>query len=827
MAKVVSFHTTATNGVGHLNTDAAKMSVKAWAARGGIFDLLDDRVARKFRLAFAIVLNSGREIEDYRIMHHYAISKSLVTNEPLIRSAFEELNKLRDDGVIPPDVSFRARKHLIRHLEDCQKTTAISAAMSDENLIEAVGGGEAEFEPVAASESGPRKFNMFPAYSGGKLHVGAYTLPVVADIGGIEWDRLPKIRRNHDVNQMVGHATSVDIIDRGGKSELHVSGVVSAATAVAEEVVASAAQGFPWQSSVTLQPLEQPELVRAGKKFSANGQDFEGPAYFVKKSKLIEVSFVDIGGDASASAEIAASIKKDESMSSRFEEYLVEAGFDAQSLEAGQLAALQAAFDAQEKKSEKIEPVAATSEFSSDQRQELQKTWNAERAEAIEAQSQISALCKQYDSPKMELDGKEVPIEAAAIKHGWDLAKTELELIRAARPTNASIHSNDSASDPEVVEAALCVSSGALSEGDLGNHYSDVVCNEAVAAKNRQYSLHSLMYDTIRASGGSSRPGVVNDSVIRDALAADSALIQANFSTISLSGTLGNVANKSLKASFGAPDATLDAISSSRDVNDFKSVSSYRISGIGKLEELGPSGELQHMNLEETSYSNQAKTYARMLGLTRQMMINDDLGAFANLAGIMGQKARVTFNRVGFTQFLDDAAFFTAARNNLISGASSALDIGSLSLAEQQLVEQTDEDGDPINSMGGSILLAAPAIHNTARQLVRDREVNETTTANKPKPVSNPHAGKNWKAVTSAYVGSSVGSSLGATDTNWWLLEGPAAPVLEIVYLRGNRAPTVSQADTPINFLGRQWSVVFDFGFAHHEYRGGVKSAGA
>ena len=47
----------------------------------------------------------------------------------------------------------------------------------------------------------------------------------------------------------------------------------------------------------------------------------------------------------------------------------------------------------------------------------------------------------------------------------------------------------------------------------------------------------------------------------------------------------------------------------------------------GDFEEIGATGEIKNSTLTEETLSNQVKTYGRMFGITRQMLINDDLGA--------------------------------------------------------------------------------------------------------------------------------------------------------------------------------------------------------
>ncbi len=51
------------------------------------------------------------------------------------------------------------------------------------------------------------------------------------------------------------------------------------------------------------------------------------------------------------------------------------------------------------------------------------------------------------------------------------------------------------------------------------------------------------------------------------------------FSTISLAGILSNVANKTMLASFESVENVLGQIAGQADANDFKQVTSYRMTG--------------------------------------------------------------------------------------------------------------------------------------------------------------------------------------------------------------------------------------------------------
>ncbi|HIK95900.1 MAG TPA: hypothetical protein EYG03_28475 [Planctomycetes bacterium] len=308
-------------------------------------------------------------------------------------------------------------------------------------------------------------------------------------------------------------------------------------------------------------------------------------------------------------------------------------------------------------------------------------------------------------------------------------------------------------------------------------------------------------------------------------MTADQSLRAAGgFSTISLSGILSNVANKTMLASFEAVDNVLGLIAAEADANDFKQVTSYRMTGKGEFEKVGPDGEIKHNALSEETFQNQVETYGTMLSLTRRMLINDDLGAFLKLPRIIGRQSAVKLQKVGFSLLLENAgSFFSTGNRNYFAGADTNLQITSLTTAEQKFFDQTDDNGDPI-SMTPSIMLVPTSLKTVAEQLYNDLAVNETTTTNKPKPNRNPHAGK-FRPIATPWLNAQ--SLTGSSDVAWYLLADPAdAAVIEIIYLRGRRTPYIESEETSFNTLGMQWRGYFDFGVALQEKRAGVKSKG-
>jgi hypothetical protein len=663
-----------------------------------------------------------------------------------------------------------------------------------------------------------RRFSM-TAYTGGPMMLAGWPHPVVVDLAGLQvaggGTKSRPILKDHNRSLIVGHTDAVRIEG----SQLLVSGVISGAGPVAREIVESSRNGFPWQAS--LGAMAQPggmEFIPKGKRAVANGREFEGPVHIARRSVLGEVSFVALGADDNTTASVAAAAIKEDDMT--FEQWLEARGFDTASLTDTQKSSLQAMFDVEQKAAAVTATATDTDPDAGDDTDVVARI-RAETAAETRRIAEVRRICAVGG-------GRHADLEAKAIAEGWDVTRTELEVLRTDRPALAGggiRKDTDPAHSGRALEAALCLSAG-LPEKQVGQWYDERTMNAALAADLRGAGLHTLMYETIRAGGEFVRPGRVDNETIRTAFNAERRLIQAagGFSTISLSGILSNVANKTMLAAYTAVESVVAMFSAETDVNDFKEVTRYRLTGNGVFEKVGPDGELKHAGLSEQAYTNKVETYGRMIALNRQMMINDDLGAFLQIPRIIGRMSALKREEAVFELLLANPSnFFSVGNKNFISGAATNLSIDSLTQAEQLFLDQTDTDGKPI-LLTPSVLLVPSSLKVTAQVLMTETRINETTTTDKGKPAVNPHAGK-WKPVASPYLNAQ--GLTGGSAKAWYLFANPAdVAAIEIAYLRGKRTPTIESGETDFNTLGMQWRGYFDFGVALQDSRAAVKSKG-
>lgn len=658
------------------------------------------------------------------------------------------------------------------------------------------------------------------AYSGGK--VPQYTVqpaldaPIVIDLSGMSTVRNVVANLDHDKKHRVGHAT--DVVN--DKKTLTVNGVLSAATQYRDEVALSASNGFEWQVSLEAE-LRNLRKLAAGKTEIVNGQTVTGPAYIARRSQLIGLAFVSNGADDGNSVSIAASAAGDNPMD-EFSKWLIANEFDPETITDKQKVILQAQF-----KAEQNPPRTATTGEG-----DISNLANAHRLEADrrDAIGKISVtFMKQFPQLIDHIEDR----AKAAIDAGETPDRFELDMLRDTR-TQGSVFMTRSKPTPDarVFEAALCM---AASLPHIEKHYPEQVLDAVDKAGMRHYGIKQLLMTAAMQNGYQAGRGEsITIGNLRTVLeyAFPPALhrMQASGSTISLPGILANVASKELLVGYEESDQTWREISQVKSVPDFKQMTSYRLTDALEYEELPKGGEIQHGTLGEESYTRQAKTYAKMLVLDRQDIINDDLGAFDDLRTRLGAGAAAKFNDIFWAAFMNNSAFFTTARGNYFESATGNLGLDGVGLTEGvaafDALKTTAVAGEQ-KRLGGrpEILLVPPELYWIAQQLFVSSNVNTGGAATATSvPNANVFAGL-YRPVKSAWLSDSAFTGYGAKI--WYLFRNPRIlPAMVVSFLNGQQTPTIESSDADFQTLGIQFRGYHDFGCDKAEFLCGIKSKG-
>jgi len=694
-------------------------------------------------------------------------------------------------------------------------------------------GGELEIQAAAGDGKSVPTFRM-DAYNGGVMNLLGFFNPVVVDLAGVEIEgqQLP-VRLDHEATRGVGHTTKVDIL----KSKIKVEGLISRSTSWARDVAESGRNGFPWKASIGAKP-HKVNYLPPGRRATINGKSFTGPLDIVTSCTLKEVSFVDSGADPTTSVSVAA-MAAEESQMKTFETWLKAKNLDIATLSEEEKGRLKAQFDEEQNVGRPAPSVPAASPAQPAQSEPPQTQTQSMPAPAsvqasdtghvpqsvtaaasefvAETRRQAAAeMRRQQEIAKLCENGKYGEIQAKAIEEGWDTIRCENEVnklkveeLRASRPSAPAIHGNSFDAGPEVFEATALMASAVPT-----NRLEALYQAPTLEAAHRLRGVG--IQEFCELACGMQLPRFRRDP---------EGWLRAAFSTTTLSGILSNVANKMLLEGYNYAEDTWRRICRIASVNDFKQHTRYRMTGSFEFQKVGPDGELKHGSVSEQTFTQQADTYGIMFGITRQMIINDDMGAFTDIPRQIGMGAGEAICDVVWTLLLSNpSSFFSSGHANYLEGADTAFGIDALTVAEVLFAEQTKPNGRPLG-IPPSLLLVPIALKGLAQRIYTSQQVNETTTANKPKPVDNPHVGK-FEPISSAYLSNS--SFTGYSSAAWYLFADPnRLPAIEVAFLNGEERPTVQQVDAEFNMLGVLFRGFIDFGVKEQDYRGAIKMKGA
>jgi len=433
------------------------------------------------------------------------------------------------------------------------------------------------------------------------------------------------------------------------------------------------------------------------------------------------------------------------------------------------------------------------------------------RAKAAAEKDRIAAVEKVCGASHAD-------IAARAMREGWDVTRTELEVLRADRPKAPAAHVVDQTVNGTILEAA-CMLTARLA--DVEKLHDEKTLDTASRRFSGGIGLQELLLEAAWANGYTGRNFRNPREVLRFAFAS-SIQAEGTFSTVDTGGILSNVANKFLLEGFFSVERTWRNLCAVRNVNDFKTVTSYRLIGADQYQPVAPGGELKHGTLGNEQYTNKADTFGLLLSADRRDVINDDLGAITTVPRKLGRGSGLKINDVFWAIFLANSAFFTSGNKNYLTGADTALTIDGLTKAEAAFLDQVDSDGKPIGIMP-SILLVPTGLSAMGTQLFKSVEIRDTTASTKY-PIGNPHQGK-FRTEVSRYLANS--KYTGNSGKAWYLLADPTdLPVIEAAFLNGQESPTIETAAADFNILGIQMRGYHDFGVALQDPRGGVKSKG-
>ena len=175
-------------------------------------------------------------------------------------------------------------------------------------------------------------------------------------------------------------------------------------------------------------------------------------------------------------------------------------------------------------------------------------------------------------------------------------------------------------------------------------------------------------------------------------------LIQAALSTSDFPKLLANVGGKALRTGYEMAPATHAVWTAEREVADFKQQSLVALSFAPDLEKVREHAEYKFGKFSEAAESFSVETFGKIVAISRQALVNDDLGAFTRIPQAYGASARrleadLCYAKLtGNPTMSDGVALFHADHGNL-AASGAPISVASLSEARAAMRSQKGLDG--------------------------------------------------------------------------------------------------------------------------------------
>lgn len=560
---------------------------------------------------------------------------------------------------------------------------------------------------------------------------------------------------NHDRDAVVGHIEKVWLEDNRGKA------LVRFDTDEQSETIFQKVQSGTLQGVSVGYAINRYEVLEDEDTKSTNGR-FNGPAYVVTDWEPLEISIVSVPADPTvgvgrSAEEIHTSIDTQEDNTRMDQEKNLEV---------------------QEVKSAPVETGLTQAD--------LQKAMEQERKRT----SEITAMFRDFDVEGAD----EAIVLGKSVEEAREMVMDQLR----ARNKGVSVTMGEAESDKfrAAAQDAVLMAAGIP------------VADAAPGAQElRGYSMVEMARESLRRESGSTVNFGDNMELARAAIN----------STSTFPAIMSNLANKSVMVGFNEAETTYQIWAGKGSNRDFKEAARVALSEAGTLELVPEGGQFKQDSFGEASARTKVATYGKLFSLTRQAIINDDLGLFSKIATKYGSAAKRLVNKMVYAQLTgnvkmqDNVALFDAKHGN-VAGTGEALSVKAIAKAITAMRRQKGIQGEATLNITPKYLVVPPELEMTAYQIVNSTAAVDGVNSG----VANPYKGR-FIVVADAEL----------TDPDAWYLVADATQhdTIEVTYLNGVETPRL-ETRQGFDVDGIEYKVAFDCGVSALDFRGVFKNAG-
>lgn len=281
---------------------------------------------------------------------------------------------------------------------------------------------------------------------------------------------------------------------------------------------------------------------------------------------------------------------------------------------------------------------------------------------------------------------------------------------------------------------------------------------------------------------------------------------------------LAIASNKVLLDSYEASESQIKKASRQVSAPDFRPINTVRVSGGVELGKVRENGEFTAGVINDAGEAFAVETFGKIFALTRQALVNDDLGSFEQSSRMFGQGAALTEARL-FAGLLemnagagptlsDNRTLFHADHGNR-PASGGALSVETLSAARVAMRRQKGLSNEAIQ-VQPALLVVPPELETTAQKLVAEITAASVDEVN---PFTDTLA-----VLVDAHLTSA---------TRWYLAAKPGRPDgLQHAYLDGATGPQVFTREG-FEVDATEFKVRLDFGCGFVDHRAWYMNPGA
>ncbi len=317
--------------------------------------------------------------------------------------------------------------------------------------------------------------------------------------------------------------------------------------------------------------------------------------------------------------------------------------------------------------------------------------------------------------------------------------------------------------------------------------------------------------------------GLSKDRIIGEAFTCRGSITQ---STSDFSTLLENVMHKILQAAYGITPDTWPRFCATGSVSDFRAHSRYRHGSFGSLDTVAEGGEFKSKSIADgEKESLTATTKGNIINVSRQMIINDDMGVFTSLLTKLGRAAKLSVevdvyallaqNSGDGPTMSDGVALFHTSSHGANKTTGAAISAVALDADRVAMLSQRDPNSNEYLSLRPSVLVVPAGLLGVAKA-INTSQYDPDTLANKAQMKNNIVVGMFSDIVDTPRI----------TGTRRYLFADPSiAPVIEVAFIEGQSEPTLESRDG-WDVDGTEMKVRLDYAVGAVDWRGAVSNAG-